>query len=254
MFSYLVLSLGGLLFGAMVYRSDGREREPWWMLVGAAVAGLLLIAGAFGLDRVIQAVLIDAGPELSLRLTKSLTSAPLQTAAKLAVPLFILLIIRKYFNDPMEGLIYGSLAGLGAAFGESVWYGLIASMPEPATVLHAQGPSAIRFMLHTVWGGIAGYALGLVVMKKPCRWVLLQNVGLVLALQVLWDVFLGFAPDGPETGWQRIVTAVVLGTSIIWYGLLTVQANKWSRSLHPPTSKQRLVGRIVKMLITRRIR
>ena len=224
------------------------------MLTGAAVAGGLLMAGALGIDLAIQALLIDAGPELSLHWTKSLTSAPLQTAAKLAVPVAILLLIRKHFTDPMDGLIYGSLAGLGAAFSESIWYSFIATMPEPATLLHAQGPSAIRFMLHTVWGGIAGYALGLVLMKKPYRRQLLQSLGVVLVLQVLWDLFLGYAPDGPETGGQRTVTALVLGASVVWYGLLIVQANKWSRSLHPPTSKQRLVGRIVKMLITRKFR
>ena len=254
MFSYLVLGLGGLLFGAMVYRSGGREREPWWMLAAAAVGGGLLMAGVFGLDRAIQALLIDAGPELSLRWTKSLTAAPLQIAAKLAVPVAILLLIRKHFTDPMDGLIYGSLAGLGAAFSESVWYSFIATMPEPATLIHAQGPSAIRFMLHTLWGGIAAYALGLVIMKKPYRRQLLQSVGGVLVLHVLWDVFLGFAPDGPETGGQRAVTALVMGATVIWYGLLIVEANKWSRSMHPPTKKQRLLGRIVKMLVTRRIR
>lgn len=254
MFSYLVLSLGALLFGAMVYRSDGRAREPWWMLAGAAVAGLFLIGASFGVGHAIQVLFLDNGPELSLRLTKSLTAGPLQTAAKFAVPLTILLLMRKHFSDPMDGLIYGSLAGLGAAFGESIWYSFIASMPDPATLLHAQGPNAMRFLLHTIWGGTAGYALGLVVMKKPWRGVLLQNLGVVLVLQIFWDLFLGFASDGPETGVQRVVTAVVLGASIIWYGLLTVQANKWSRTMHPPTNKQRLVGRIFKMIITRRIR
>lgn len=254
MFSSLVLATGGLLLGAMAYRRDGRSREPWWMLAGAAVAGVLMITVAFGVDRAIQAALIDHGPQLSLRWVKSLSAAPLQTAAKLAVPVAILLLVRKHFSDPMDGLIYGSLAGLGAAFGESIWYSFIATTPQPPTLLHAQGPNAIRFMLHTLWGGMAGYALGLVVMKKPCRGVLLQNLGVVFALQITWDLFLGFATNRPETGWQRTVTAMVLGFSIVWYGLLTVKANKWSRSLHPPSSKQRLLGRILKTLITRRFR
>lgn len=249
-----MLAMGSLLFGATVYRSGGRQREPWWMLAGASVAGGMLLAGALGIGSVVQATVIDSGSGLSLRWTMSLTSAPLQTAAKLAVPAGVLILMRRHFNDPMAGLIYGSLAGLGGAFCESVWYSFVAAVPEPATLLHAQGPSAMRFMLHTLWGGIAGYGLGLVVMARPWRSAVAKGVGGVLGLQVLWDLFLGFAADGPETGWQRSVAALVMSGSVVGYGVLVVRTNKWSRSLHEPTSKQRLIGKIIKMVVFRRFR
>lgn len=250
MLSYLVLALGGLLFGAMVYRYDMHEREPWWMLIAAACAGALMMWGAFELELFIQD-LADASDQ---SLLKAAMAGTFEELAKLAVPMAVLLLIRKHFNDPMDGLVYGSLAGLGAALFEGAWWQWFAPAAEGATTLNTYGPNAMRLLMHTLWGGIVGSALGLIVMKKPWRTTLAQRVGLIMLIHFSWDYFIGFVPPEDQGNWHRLVAALLLGTSVVWYGLLVVQANKWSRSLHAPTSKQRLVGRIVKMLITRRFR
>jgi RsiW-degrading membrane proteinase PrsW (M82 family) len=248
MVSYIVLVLGGLLFGAMVYRYDMHEREPWWMLVGAAVAGGALMAGAFVIETFVQ----DLAGATDDGLLAALLAGTLEELAKLAVPVAVLLLIRKHFNDPMDGLIYGSLAGLGAAIYEAAWWQWFAPPPDGANLVNSYGPSAVRLLMHTLWGGIVGSALGLIVMKKPWRTTLAQRVGVVMLVHFAWDLFIGFAND--QGTLQRLLAALILGGSVCWYGLIVVQANKWSRSMHAPTSKQRLVGRIVKMLITRRFR
>ena len=250
MVSYLVLALGGLLFGAMVYRYDMHEREPWWMLVGAAVAGGVLMWGAFELELLIQGL---AGAS-DRSVLKAALAGTIEEAAKLAVPVVILVFMKKHFNDPMDGLIYGSLAGLGAAVFEGAWYQWFVPALEGATIANTHGPNAMRLLMHTLWGGIVGSALGLIVMKKPWRSTLMRRVGLVMLIHFAWDLFIGFIPADQQNNWHRLLAAVLVGTSVAWYGLLVVQANKWSRSMHAPASKQRLVGRIVRMLITRRIR
>ncbi|MBX2852521.1 MAG: PrsW family intramembrane metalloprotease [Phycisphaeraceae bacterium] len=249
MFSYLVLALGGLLFGAMVYRYDMHEREPWWMLVGAAFAGALTMWGAFELELLIQ----DLAGASDRSALKAVLAGTLEELAKLAVPVAVLLLMKKHFNDPMDGLIYGSLAGVGAAVFEGAWWQWFAP-PQGSSVLAAHGPNAMRLLMHTLWGGVVGSALGLIVMKKPWRQALTRRVALIMLIHFAWDFFLGFLPADEQTGWHRLIAALLVGVSIVWYGLLVVQANKWSRSLHAPTSKQRLVGRVVRMLITRRIR
>ena len=250
MVSYLVLALGGLLFGAMVYRYDMHEREPWWMLVGAAAAGGLLMWGSFELELLIQS-LAGASDQSVL---KAALAGTIEEAAKLAVPVAILLFMKKHFNDPMDGLIYGSLAGLGAAVFEGAWYQWFLPAAEGATVVNTHGPNAMRLLMHTLWGGVVGSALGLIVMKKPWRRTLAQRVGLVMLMHFAWDLLLGFIPADQQNHWHRLVAALLIGASVAWYGLLVVQANKWSRSMHAPNSRQRLVGRIVRMLITRRFR
>lgn len=250
MFSYLILALGGLLFGAIVYRYDMHEREPWWMLVLAAVAGALTMWGAYELEILIQN-LAGASDQSIL---KAALAGVFEELAKLAIPITVLLFVKNRFNDPMDGLIYGSLAGIGAALFESAWWLWFVPAEDGETLFNTHGPNAMRLLMHTLWGGIVGSALGLAVMKKPWRQILAQRVGIVMLLHFAWDYFLGFIPADDQNNWHRLVAALLIGASVVWYGMLVIQANKWSRSMHAPTSKQRLVGKILRMLITRRIR
>lgn len=251
MVMYLVLTLGGLLFGAMVYRYDMHEREPWWMLVGAAVAGAITMFLAFELEGVGLRLAANSGLDYGHRFLHALLAGTLEELAKLAVPVLAILLVRRHFNDPMDGLIYGSLAGLGAALYEGAWYQFNDLSPN-AALIHRIGTDAMRMFMHTIWGGIGGFALGLFVMKKPWRMTLLRYVGLVMLLHFSWDFFVGFVDK--QTNWHRLIAVVLLGISVVWYGMLVFRANKWSRSMHAPTSKQKLVGRIVRAVLTRRFR
>lgn len=252
MLGYVMLTLGGLLFGAMVYRYDMHEREPWWMLLCAALVGGVMMAGAFFVEEQIESVLIDGGPQLNYRATKSLLAGTIEELAKLAVPVSVLLLIKKHFNDPMDGLVYGSLAGLGAAFYESLWYSVFVHAHTGPSVLQEQGSNAMRLVMHTLWGGIAGYALGLIVMQKPWRKPLAKCVGLVMLMHIAWDYIIGFATK--QGNLERLAAATLLAVSVVWYGVLVVRTNKWSRQMHAPDNKRRLIGRIVRFVITRKLR
>lgn len=253
MVSYIFLALGGLLFGAMVYRYDMHEREPWWMLVAAAIVGAGTMGLAYLVQGLIEPIALQANSDFVPRAVMATTAGITEELAKLAIPVAVLVLFKKRFNDPMDGIVYGSLAGIGAALFEGTYRQWFAD-PETATVLTTHGPNAMRLLMHTLWGGIVGSALGLVVMKKPWRKTLAQRVGLVMLMHAAWDLLIGYVPPDEQGFLSRLAAALLIGTSVIWYGLLVVQANKWSRSMHAPTSKQRLVGKIVRFLITRRIR
>src|SRR5690606_3183208 len=83
-------------------------------------------------------------------------AAVTEELAKLAVVWAIALLWRRQFNDPMDGLIYGSFAGLGCAIEESVG---LHGWPTGAALLPLQEP--IRLLGHLVMGGIGGFAVGL---------------------------------------------------------------------------------------------
>lgn len=250
MVSYIVLALGGMLFGAMVFRYDMYEREPWWMLVLAVIAGAGMMWGAFELELLIQNL---AGVS-DQSLLKAFLAGTLEELGKLAVPTAVLLLIRKHFNDPMDGLVYGSLAGLGAAIFEGAWWQWFVPQPEDTAAITTHGPNLMRLLMHTLWGGIVGSALGLIVMKRDTRIKLAQRVGGVMLIHFAWDFFIGFTPPQEQGNGHRLVAAIVIGGSVVWYGMLVVQANKWSRAMHAPTSKQRLLGKVVRILIARKIR
>ena len=252
MFSYMVLGMVGLLFGAMVYRYDMHEREPWWMLVGAAFAGGVTMFLAFQLEDLGLRLLANSGVTYGHSFVHAVLAGTLEELAKLAVPVGVLVIVRRHFNDPMDGLIYGSLAGLGAALYEGAWYQFHNEATQNAEIAYRFVTDAMRMFMHTIWGGIAGFALGLVVMKQPCRKTVLRNAGLVMLLHFAWDFFVGFVEE--QGNLERLVATALLGTSVVWYGLLIVKANKWSRAMHAPQSKQRLTSRIIRALINRRFK
>ncbi|MEM6506797.1 MAG: PrsW family glutamic-type intramembrane protease [Planctomycetota bacterium] len=254
MVGYVMLALGGLLFGAMVYRYDMHEREPWWMLVSAVIAGGVIMVFVFLIEGAVQTELLPGLPEWVQRFFKALMAGTLEEIGKLAVPVMILLLVRKYFNDPMDGLVYGSMAGLGAALYESLWYTVFVHKPVDAPLLHEQGPNALRLLLHTVWGGIGGYALGHIIRKEPWKQSLAKCMGAVMLIHFVWDFFLAFVPPQDQNQGHKLVAAMLLAASIVWYGVLVVRVNKWSRAMHAPTSKQKLFGKIVRAVIFRRFK
>ena len=252
MTSYLFLTLGGMLFGAMIVRYDMHEREPWWMLLLGVLMGAVVMAGAFGLEYALLQAISHSGLHYPHDFIYALMAGTLEEAAKLAVPLGVLLLVRRHFNDPMDGLIYGSMAGLGAALYEAVWFKLFASANASASLVMQHGPNAVRLLMHTVWAGVAGFSLGLIVMKQPWRKRLAWSLLGVMTLHFAWDLFVAFPQ--PQRLHHRLLAALIVGISVIWFGLCVFRANKWSRQMFAPTSKQRLVGKIVRALIFKKFR
>jgi len=66
----------------------------------------------------------------------------------------------KDFDQPLDGIIYGMILGLGFAFVENIFYGLSAQSMETAKNLLLLRGLTSTFM-HFVSGGILGYSFGL---------------------------------------------------------------------------------------------
>jgi len=252
MTSYILLTLGGMLFGAIVYRYDMHEREPWWMLLLAIAGGAVMMAGAFCIEYTVLIAAANSGLGYDYAILHATLAGVFEELGKFAIPLAVLLIFRKQFNDPMDGLIYGCMAGLGAALYESAWF----MLNEPTTgwlpLLHQRAQDAVRLLMHTCWGGLGGFALGLIVMKKPWRLTLAKCLGGAVGLHLAWDLFVGFAEV--QYFIHRLIAALTLGTTVVWFGFLTFHANRWSRQMHAPKSKQKLTSRIIRAILTRKFK
>lgn len=252
MLSYILLTLGGLLFGAIVYRYDMHEREPWWMLALAVAGGALAMSVAFFLENAVLLAAARSGLPYDHHVVHAFLAGTLEEAGKFAIPVAALLIFRKQFNDPMDGLIYGAMAGLGAALYESVWFMFHDPADPWLAMLHQRAQDAVRLLMHTCWGGIGGFALGMVVVKKPCRAPLAKGLAGVMGLHLCWDLFAGFVDE--QTMVHRLFAALTLGATVVWFGYLTVIANRWSRQMHAPQSKQKLTSRIIRAMLTRKFK
>ncbi|MDX2148845.1 MAG: PrsW family glutamic-type intramembrane protease [Planctomycetota bacterium] len=190
-----VLSLG---IAMLVVRYDLYDREPWFMLVIATAAGAALMwcAGR------VQAGLIDwldDHPVLMSNLFYASLAALTEELAKFSVVLIICFAFRRHFNDPMDGIVYGSFAGLGAAIEESIW---VMGWPDQIQFLPAQEP--IRLMGHLVMGGIGCAALGFRPLGgRSARFFVPVGLLAAIALHALWDV-VAFASHDEFRATQRI--------------------------------------------------
>lgn len=137
-----------------VYHYDSNEKEPWWAV---------LFAVGFGFAMMWVIGLADDFAVRFFALTreriiaKAATIAIIEEGGKLVTILMLaLFFLRRQFNDPMDGLIYGRMMGLGMAVEESLLYLSI----SPPT-LETFGIEIVRLFAHSLMGGLVGFAIGI---------------------------------------------------------------------------------------------
>lgn len=181
----LYLSLAGcsILAIALVMQYDLHKREPWHcMLVGIAAGSLAMVVCMRLQDSIVATWHVYDNTNAVLRW--ALLAGVTEEVTKLLVVIAMAVIFRRAFDEPIDGLIYGAMAGLGAAITESIQ---TQGIPYQLTTLPREEP--IRLLGHLVMGGIGGFGVGLV------RFISWRYVPVALAclisavsLHVMWDV------------------------------------------------------------------
>jgi RsiW-degrading membrane proteinase PrsW (M82 family) len=159
---------------------------------------------------------------------------------KLLVVLSVAWFFSREFNDPMDGLVYGAYAGLGAAVEESWFY--LHLIPDPDISL--VGTEAIRLLLHVFLGALAGFGVGLARFRLP-RWKAIFFGALLadFSIHFGWDYLCGIpAQMGEPLLWQRIGAIVLMFAALSLFGLAVMWASRWSREMHAPESSDRHWG------------
>jgi RsiW-degrading membrane proteinase PrsW (M82 family) len=230
---FTVLALCALLTARLVYRYDLYEHEPL-PLLGVAIA---LGAGAMRSAGLVEARVLALGPEPGpLRIAAA--AAGVEEALKLLVVVLVSLLARREFVDPLDGVVYGSMAGLGAALEESVFYRQ--SSPLPGVFVPAA--ELVRLWAHVVLGGVVGFPLGFW-RAAPRRAIPAALSGLALAalLHFGWDAVVLSVRDAPGAGPTLAGVALMVG-SLALYGRLVVVASARSRTQFAPRSARGLWG------------
>ncbi len=235
MLLYITLASCAFLAGWLVYRYDMYEREPWYMVVFAVGLGM---AAMWGIGHVELWTFDRLGRQLT-PLLEACIAGTHEEGIRLVVVAGLAVFIPSQFNDPMDGIIYGSLVGLGMAVLESLDY------------LHLGGPpptlppeEVIRILGHLLMGGITGFAFGMWRMKMA-RWLpaLLLTVAFSTGLHILWDVIALTTRDrGSATLGERILAVFTLLSGVAVFGFLVVLASEWSRQVFAPDREHRLWG------------
>jgi RsiW-degrading membrane proteinase PrsW (M82 family) len=235
MIFFAALALCALLTASLVYRYDLYEHEPLPLLAMAIALG----AGAMRVAGLVEdwalAGWMAVGP-----LGRAVVAAGTEESFKLFVVVAVSLLARREFDDPMDGVVYGSMAGLGAALEESLFYqGL-----SPTLETFVPAAELVRLWAHVVLGGIVGFPLGFW-RAAPRRAFLAGLGGLAVAggLHFGWDAVVLTASDELALGAGRTLAGVALMIgSLLLYGRLVVIASGRSRLELAPGSALRLWG------------
>jgi RsiW-degrading membrane proteinase PrsW (M82 family) len=234
MLFFAVLALCALVTALLVYRYDLYEHEPIPLLAVAIALGV----GGMWIAGMVETWLLDYRSVGAFGF--AFVAGCTEELGKLLVVVAVSLLARREFDDPMDGIVYGSMAGLGAALEESLFYVRLSPLA------HTFVPAAelVRVWAHVVLGGIVGFPLGFW-RAHPRRAAMAALGGLAVAagLHFGWDALVLSAPAGLSPGSVWTLGGVCLMmTSLALYGRLVVLASARSRQQFAPGSALQLWG------------
>jgi hypothetical protein len=133
---YLTLGSCALVAALLVYRYDLYDREP----VALPATAVLLGAGGMALAGRLETATFTRLPGGAVPLL-ALIASSLEEALKLVAVALLALLFRRVFNDPMDGIIYGSMAP-----GTAIRRGGRSTAPRraPGGSADGRGPAALR--------------------------------------------------------------------------------------------------------------
>lgn len=180
---YLSLLICAAGIGTVVYKYDIYRREPPARILLAVALGAFAMWGATHAQFAELELIWRSGSVVSDPLLATLAGVT-EELGKLIVVAFFALVMRRTFDEPLDGIVYGSFAGLGAAMIESVWF---VSGIDGLSFIPAQEP--VRLAGHVIMGGIGGFGMGMLTIRSPraLLWIVLSFLGAAL-LHTLWDI------------------------------------------------------------------
>jgi RsiW-degrading membrane proteinase PrsW (M82 family) len=223
---------------ALIYRYDLYDREPWYVVGAVMLAGAVVMAWLGGVeDDVIRWV--GGGQPSTARI--ALVAAGLEEISRLAIVLAFAFLAPRYFNDPMDGLVYGSVVGLGMALEESM---AVLAREAGAPVAPLLSGEIVRLFAHLIMGGITGFGIGMIRRHGGGRpWIPIAAGCLLVGtlIHFLWDyVALVSATQVGAERWAVPASVAVMVASIVVFGLLVVAGSRQSRAVFAPESAARV--------------
>ncbi len=237
MWVYAAIVFSAFALAALVYRYDLYDKEPWPLLLLVFFAGML---SGWAAGRLEDAALLYLGQRGESVAVQAALASLTEESLKLLVVLAVAFLFRREFNDPLDGLIYGAFAGLGAAVEES-WFYVALSDDLPFALV---GTEIIRLILHVFLGGLAGLGVGLVRFRIP-YWpaIFLGALAADLLIHFAWDSLCGIpAMSGEAMLVQRIIAIGLMLAGLGVFGLSVFWGSRWSRAVFAPRSSKRLWG------------
>lgn len=155
----------------VVHRIDRHEKEPWRVVLVAAVWGAVVATTLALIGETIWDLFVGSGipPGSAANVSTGISAGFMEEIAKGIAVLLLYLVIRDEFDGLVDGILYGAIVGLGFNFMESTLYMVAAfQMPvqEGGGALGAGFQWFIRqgvdlFTGHATYTALTGAGIGL---------------------------------------------------------------------------------------------
>jgi len=223
----------GLLFivVALVWWLDRYDREPLHLVAavflwGALVSPTVSFIAVAAIDRFVQGSI----PTESLGLIGISFFSPFVEETIKAVGVLLVVLLTDRFDNPTDGVVYGTAVGLGFAVTENFFFALGAIAESSGTgdiLILVGGRTLLSAGVHALSGAAFGGLLGYAVLssKKEARlgW-LLAGLMLAFGLHAAWNtalLFVGpFSPSGTLRGWLAVLPSLYVVYVIILMAFL----------------------------------
>jgi RsiW-degrading membrane proteinase PrsW (M82 family) len=214
---------------ALVWWIDRYDREPIHLVAmvflwGASAAPLASVTAFPLIDGLVGG--IEATPDFALLAVGFLT--PLIEEASKALGVVLVVLFSSKFDNPTDGVVYGTAAGLGFAVTENVIYGIgagfnlsgavgVVTLVVGRTLLSA----GVHAVCSSIFGGFLGYAVLAGRIASRVAWTV-GGLLIAVSLHGAWNLALvWFGPVG-EGGTPRLWLAVLPGLYLLYVATLTL--------------------------------
>jgi len=175
----------GLLITFFIYKLDKFDKEPVLPLVLSFALGCFITIPAQAIEGYFDAI----GLQESLNFFVLLATAFVAVALVEEVAKFFCVIFyaypQKFFNEPLDGIVYAIMVGMGFATVENLWY----AQQFDAATLVVRAFTAVP--AHAAFAVISGYYIGLARFNRKLRnRYLLQGLGFAVLVHGLYDFFI----------------------------------------------------------------
>jgi RsiW-degrading membrane proteinase PrsW (M82 family) len=231
LFSALLVSTSFLILVLwLVWWLDRYDREPLRLVVavfgwGASFAVAISFMALSGLASVLME---SRFPEVVSVIVGTASAPGIEETAK-AIGVLLIVMLTNEFDNPIDGIVYGTSVGLGFAATENILYslGTVSAYPGDTArmLIVIAGRTVMTAGVHAVcsacFGGFLGHAMLTGRLRQRTAWTV-AGLFTAILLHTAWNIALAdFGPVG-ESGTPRVWLLVLPGLYLVYLAIVAV--------------------------------
>lgn len=198
-----IASVPVLLILVYIYRRDKYDKEPWWLLLIAFAAGVLIIPPIIWCETKMMNIMPIFSLSYGEPLYTSFAVAALCEESFKFIALTLLVWKNSYFNEKFDGIVYAVYVSMGFALVENLMYvlqsGSDVGLSRALTAVPAHAIFAIsmgfylglaKFSSRNRWLKVLGALIVPIVLHGTYDYILMSNINYLLLTFIIYLVLL----------------------------------------------------------------